>query len=176
MDVNPTFFTLCIIAFSLSLISSMILNYLLIKKQSNYSKLMRYICLAEAIYIYGEFVIIMTLYDNSIDTFFGDFTSDLLLNMYLSLNDRFKAENLLNKLNRGLFSSNQTFSLLINNFVCLETILTLRNPISPVSKRLKAYFSLTFLCSIVVFITSVVKDPEASPSYLHSIYFDKSVM
>jgi hypothetical protein len=69
-DQDTFFFMCCIIAFSLSSFSSIALNLLLRNKQSNYSKLMRYICLAEAIFIYGEFTIIMTVYNNDYDSIF----------------------------------------------------------------------------------------------------------
>lgn len=70
-DEKDTFFFMCcIIAFSLSSFSSIALNLLLRNKQSNYSKLMRYLCLAEAIFIYGEFTIIMTYYKNDYDFLF----------------------------------------------------------------------------------------------------------
>ena len=67
---DKSFYNLCIIAFVLSSFSSIILNLLLRKKQSNYSKLMRYICLAEAILIYAEFILITRTYYDTIDSFF----------------------------------------------------------------------------------------------------------
>jgi|LauGreDrversion4_2_1035121.scaffolds.fasta_scaffold2351475_1 hypothetical protein len=70
-DQDTFFFMCCIIAFSLSSFSSIALNLLLRNKQSNYSKLMRYICLAEAIFIYGEFTIIMTVYNKEYDSIFS---------------------------------------------------------------------------------------------------------
>lgn len=80
-------------------------------------------------------------------------------------------------LNRGFYFCNQTFSLLINNFVCLETILTLRNPISPVRKRLNAYFSLTFLFSIIVFMISVIHGIDDTQIKLEDVlYYNKVVM
>jgi uncharacterized membrane protein len=75
-----------IVAFIMSSLSSIILNLLLRKKQSNYSKLMRYICLSEAIYIYCEFVIIMTYNEeedslkNSFSKFFSQWTHYLFAN------------------------------------------------------------------------------------------------
>ena len=50
------FEVLCIVAFSLSILSSILLNLLLRNNKSNYSKLMKYICLSEAIFIYCEFI------------------------------------------------------------------------------------------------------------------------
>ena len=60
--------------------------------------------------------------------------------------------DILFKFNFALYQSFQSFSILINNFVCLETILNIRNPISPVRIRLKLYFFLTILISTVSFI------------------------
>ena len=52
------FSILCCVTFALSTLSSLILYILLQKKQSNYSKLMMYLCLSEALYIFAEFVVI----------------------------------------------------------------------------------------------------------------------
>lgn len=78
-DQDTFFFISCIIAFSLSSFSSITLNLLLRNKQSNYSKLMRYICLAEAIFIYGEFTIIMTSYKSDYDSVFSKFCAILFV-------------------------------------------------------------------------------------------------
>ena len=58
------FEVLCIVAFSLSILSSILLNLLLRNNKSNYSKLMKYICLSEAIFIYCEFIIIFNFFHN----------------------------------------------------------------------------------------------------------------
>ena len=59
------------------------------------------------------------------------------------------------KINFAFYQCNQTFSLLINCFVCLETIITVRNPISPVRTRLRCYIILTFFLSILSFSISM---------------------
>ena len=59
MEPEETFYDiLWIIAFTLSLISSMILYVSLGKKKSNYAKLMRYISISEAIFIFIEFIFV----------------------------------------------------------------------------------------------------------------------
>ena len=60
----------------------------------------------------------------------------------------------------------QTFSLLSNCFVCLETILSLINPIAPVSKRLRIYTILTILASIAMIVFVLIFEkilPSNSP-------------
>lgn len=57
---SSLFYVTLYITVSLSVLSLILMNFLLKDKQSNYSKLMKYICLAEAMFIYAEFVIIVT--------------------------------------------------------------------------------------------------------------------
>ena len=59
MDQNETLFDiLWIIAFTLSLFSSILLCLSLRKKKTNYAKLMRYISISEAIFIFVEFIFV----------------------------------------------------------------------------------------------------------------------
>ena len=66
---SDIFTILCIVTFSLSSMSSIIMNLLLRKKESNYSKLMRYICISEALFIYCGFIIIIDKEHNTNESF-----------------------------------------------------------------------------------------------------------
>ena len=74
------------ITVSLSILSLLFMNYLLKDKQSNYSKLMNYICLAEAMYIYSEFMIIMTTTNQEFEHIVFQGLNFFLLNVYNYLN------------------------------------------------------------------------------------------
>ena len=130
----------------ISSILSLYLKYFLECKKSTYSKLIRKICKAEAIFIFSSiwFVISPDIYK-----FFSQLTKDVVI---LDLSKIDEPKDILSKINISLFYAFQTYSILLNMFLCLEMILSIRYPVSKMQQRVKLYLLFAFIVSTVQFL------------------------
>jgi hypothetical protein len=79
----------------------------------------------------------------------------------------------LNTINLSIYFSMQTFSLLCNCFICLETIINLINPISTMQKRVKFFIILTISLSILMAITVGILEFNCEDEHLNKHYFER---
>jgi hypothetical protein len=152
IDPEPeTFRIACIIGASFSIVCSIILVFSFTKNKSIQARLLKYVSLGEAIYMYSQLVIILNNDFEQAENTFCRIVEIIAFN-YVGDNHTLSC-GIINTFNKCLFYSMQAFSFLINTFICFETIWGIRYPISKVAKRFTWYkFSAVILAGSYITI------------------------
>jgi len=132
----------------ISTLLSIVLKYFLEMKKSIYSKLMTTISQAEAIFTFSSvwFVIPASFYDK----FHDIITSTVILDFFTN------SKEVLAKFNICIFYTFQSYSILLNMFICMEMVYSLKYPVTKIQKRLKMYNLFTYLVCIIQFILIII--------------------
>lgn len=137
----------------LSIISSFIIIFLIKKKDSIYSKMIYKITLAENIFVFSHFLTIVP-YTNLNDIYL---TGMHYLTFGIIKIDK---KDFWVKLNFIVFIIANLYTNIMNLFLCLEMILTLKNPISHPTKRARIYSIFTFVLCLTDFLILLFQTPR----------------
>lgn len=163
-----------------SIFFSILLIISLNNDKSNYSTLIKYIVISEAIFIFSLFIEITSinrigLGKNIID--FADNLADYFV-FYIPNIDIVSSKSLL-KLNMSLFRAAKTFSMFLNVCLSLDLVLILRNPLRQVGSRLKPYFIIAIIGAVLSFASTELALATASymkdHNYSHLLYISISI-
>ncbi len=128
-----------------SVIFSLILIIIIKDKKFSYSKLMFNIILAETVSVFSTMWFIIKLLNKDVKNYF---TLALEYLHILIIKDRDIIGHYIDKLNIILFQTFQTYAISMNMCICIEMILTLRDPVAKVERRVFLYLFITYLLII----------------------------
>jgi hypothetical protein len=137
--------TIISITFSLGLIFS--LN----QRKSNYARILRHVIMSESIYL---FALLFVVIDVRLTNYY-DFLCNKLFRLFMfnGLQDDYSQNCIfIRTINIATYHGLEAFSIWLNVFICLEVILILKNPIAQMKSRLNAYFIISSLTAIIIFI------------------------
>jgi len=147
-------FTFTIISLSFNAFFIFIINKN--KELTSYAKINRQVVVAEAICQFCLLIFVLEsiswifLREASVKVFHY-FTYNLFIHFYYN-NESMEMQKSLIRINSAIFYSMEIFSIFLSSFICLEIILVLKNPIAPISNRLKIYFRFVEFLGILVFL------------------------
>jgi hypothetical protein len=145
-----------------SIVLSLALMFKLLSKKSNYSRIMRHILSSECILIYSEMLAVAGQnpkykISEKICEIFNLLTFGFFDNGENCVSLKFS--------NTSVYYGIQSYSMLLNIFICLEVILILKNPISQLKSRLKPYFFISYFTGLCVFFTTFFTIDQQDFSY-----------
>lgn len=148
-ELNWGFFFCILICSCISVGFSFGLIITLNRKKSSYAKIMRHIVMSESIFIFCYTI-------SSYYPYFQNYTESLCLFLSKFSPVAYPECNMIYYLNKASYHACEAFSILLNVFICLETILILKNPIAINKGRIKIYFLLATFFGFLNFILDLI--------------------
>lgn len=133
----------------ISVCSNLGLLLILNRKKSNYARIMRHIIMSEAIFIFCYMLCITNSHFEKFNDLMCSFLCNLTPVKYPNCTFIFIIK-------KAAFHGNEAFSIILNFFICLETILVLKNPIAMSKGRIKIYFILSSFIGIFNFVIDII--------------------
>jgi hypothetical protein len=164
-EVDTTFFILCTIGTSISILASLGLVLSLKQKTSTYARLTRHIVMSECIFTFAQLLIVLGHRLSNYTKFVCSIFRPLLFNLISE-----DSCDIINLANRSLYHANEAFSIALNFFICLELILILKNPIAQMSSRSKSYFFAATFAGVATFFIVLVPSNNSDATSMDEIY------
>ena len=160
----------------ISVFFSLLLIIIINDKSFNFSKLLFNIAIAETLSLFSSFWFIVNIFNNKVNVCFAKIVLDV--HLYF-LRDLESTEELLDKINIIFFNIFQTFAIFMNFFVCLEMILTLRDPVSKSQRRIQIYTIIVYATTLIEFISLLFTDipiHKDNNQFIGYILFNKFIV
>ena len=146
------------------------------KLQAHPQPLIAYICIAEALMAYNALLQVINPVWVSCYFGFDQILAWSLFNYAPTFDELWNYLNALCWSNSNFFLFFQTFSLLLNLFLCIDLIMTMFSPFKPASLRVKWYLMFS-ICTPLIFVIAVLifQDTGNNTNCIDTFYNPESV-